>query len=37
MLWLAFASFGVLVPFFYYNVFGKVEHAGKFLWEIQVV
>ncbi|KKB47650.1 MraY family glycosyltransferase [Parabacteroides goldsteinii] len=26
---LAFASFGVLVPFFYYNVFGKVERCRK--------
>lgn len=26
---LAFSTFGVLVPFFYYNVFGSVEHARK--------
>lgn len=26
---LAFATLGVLVPFFYYNVFGKVEHHKK--------
>ena len=26
---LAFASFGVLVPFFYYNVFGKVKRCRK--------
>ena len=26
---LAFASFGVLIPFFYYNVFGKVERCKK--------
>lgn len=25
----AFASFGVLIPFFYYNVFGKVERCKK--------
>lgn len=26
---LAFSTFGVLVPFFYYNVFGSAEHARK--------
>lgn len=26
---LAFATLGVLMPFFYYNVFGKVEHHKK--------
>ena len=26
---LAFATLGVLIPFFYYNVFGKVEHHKK--------
>lgn len=26
---LAFASFGVLIPFFYYNVFGKVDRCKK--------
>ncbi len=26
---LAFATLGVLVPFFYYNVFGNVEHGRK--------
>ena len=26
---LAFATFGVLVPFFYYNVFGSAERARK--------
>ena len=26
---LAFSTFGVFVPFFYYNVFGSVEHARK--------
>ncbi|WP_278718821.1 MraY family glycosyltransferase [Bacteroides caecimuris] len=26
---IAFSSFGVLVPFFYYNVFGKAERARK--------
>ena len=26
---LAIATFGVLVPFFYYNVFGSAEHARK--------
>lgn len=25
----AFSTFGVLVPFFYYNVFGSAEHARK--------
>lgn len=25
----AFSAFGVLVPFFYYNVFGSAEHARK--------
>ena len=26
---LAFSTFGVLVPFFYYNVFGSADHARK--------
>ena len=26
---IAFSTFGVLVPFFYYNVFGSVERARK--------
>ncbi len=26
---LAYATFGVLIPFFYYNVFGSAEHARK--------
>ena len=26
---LSFATLGVLIPFFYYNVFGKVEHGRK--------
>lgn len=26
---LAFATLGVLVPFFYYNVFGNAEHGQK--------
>ena len=26
---LAFATLGVLIPFFYYNVFGKAEHCRK--------
>ena len=26
---LAFSTFGVLIPFFYYNVFGSAEHARK--------
>ena len=26
---LAFATLGVLIPFFYYNVFGKAEHGRK--------
>lgn len=26
---LSFSTFGVLVPFFYFNVFGSVEHARK--------
>lgn len=32
---LAFATFGVLVPFFYYNVFGSAERARKILWVIR--
>jgi UDP-N-acetylmuramyl pentapeptide phosphotransferase/UDP-N-acetylglucosamine-1-phosphate transferase len=32
---LAFSTFGVLVPFFYYNVFGSAEHAERSLWGIQ--
>ena len=26
---LAFSTLGVLIPFFYYNVFGQVEHGRK--------
>lgn len=33
---LSVATFGVLVPFFYYNVFGSAERSRKILWEIPV-
>lgn len=32
---LAFATLGVLVPFFYYNVFGNAEHGKRFSWVTQ--
>lgn len=33
---LAFAGFGVLVPFFYFNVFGNPNRGQKILWAIPV-
>ncbi len=32
---LSFATLGVLVPFFYYNVFGQADHGRKYSWVTQ--
>lgn len=34
---IAFTTFGILLPFFYCNVFGQAERGKKYLWETPAV